>query len=577
MRQAEPLAEDEAFAGGDHGGGEDHVVAELGGLPGARLAAMDDLAAHGLEDGLGAGEAGLRAAHHEGEGRALRAHHAAGDRRVEHLPSAAPGGDFAGGGHVDGGAVDEDGAGVAGRRHAAVAEPGRAHVLAGGEHGDDHLGAARGVRGRGGGGEAGGGGGGLDGGGHDVEDADLVARLCQVAGHRAAHVAEPHEADACHASVPSGHPCRASLARSDRARKRGAPTKPQRRGTKRRFDALIECRCSACLPLPPRRALSAGAVPPPCRLSSAARCWRSPAPLCVGVFFRNQIANGFTLLLGDRHDAVIALSIMEHWRNVLAGAAEWSRTAYFHPVPGTLGYNDGYLLFGLVYAAFREAGADPFLGGELTNMAMRAIGFLSMHAACRRVLGLSFGWSLLGAALFTLSNNLFIRASHAQLFSIGFLPALAVLLHGAGSALLGGRRGALLGWGAGFVLLFAALLMTGFYMAWYFAFLSGATFLAWLPIAGGAQRRALRRGFPRGAGAAGAAGGARARRQRAVPDAVPAQGGRDGHARLGDGVAARADAARRAACGRGELLVRLAGDLAQRRCSARIFPPGASG
>ena len=213
--------------------------------------------------------------------------------------------------------------------------------------------------------------------------------------------------------------------------------------------------------------------------------------LCVGVFFRNQIANGFSLLLGDRHDAVIALSIMEHWRNVLAGAAEWSRTAYFHPVPGTLGYNDGYLLFGLVYAAFRGGGADPFLGGELTNMAMRAVGFLSMHAACRRVLGLSFGWSLLGAALFALSNNLFIRASHAQLFSIGFLPALAVLLHGAGSALFAGRRGALLGWGAAFVLLFAALLMTGFYMAWYFAFLSGATLLAWLLVAGDGQRRAL--------------------------------------------------------------------------------------
>ena len=48
--------------------------------------------------------------------------------------------------------------------------------------------------------------------------------------------------------------------------------------------------------------------------------------VCVGLFFRNQIANGLTLLLGDRHDAVIALSILEHWRNVLAGAAEWSRT-----------------------------------------------------------------------------------------------------------------------------------------------------------------------------------------------------------------------------------------------------------
>ena len=213
--------------------------------------------------------------------------------------------------------------------------------------------------------------------------------------------------------------------------------------------------------------------------------------LCVCVFFRNQIANGFTLLLGDRHDAVIALSILEHWRNVLGGAAEWSRTAYFHPVPDTLGYNDGYLLFGLVYAVFRAGGADPFLGGELTNMAMRAVGFLSMHVACRRVLGLSFGWSLLGAALFTLSNNLFIRASHAQLFSVGFLPALAVLLHAAGAALLEGRRAALLGWGAAFVLLFAALLMTGFYMAWYFLFLAGATCLAWLAVAGDGPRRAL--------------------------------------------------------------------------------------
>jgi hypothetical protein len=213
--------------------------------------------------------------------------------------------------------------------------------------------------------------------------------------------------------------------------------------------------------------------------------------VCVCVFFRNQIANGFTLLLGDRHDAVIALSILEHWRNVLAGAAEWSRTAYFHPVPDTLGYNDGYFLFGLFYAVFRAVGADPFLGGELTNMAMRAVGFLSMHVACRRVLGLPFGWSLLGAALFTLSNNLFIRASHAQLFSVGFLPALAALLHAAGTALLDGRRAALLAWGAAFVLLFAALLMTGFYMAWYFLFLAGATCLAWLAVAGDGPRRAL--------------------------------------------------------------------------------------
>jgi hypothetical protein len=215
------------------------------------------------------------------------------------------------------------------------------------------------------------------------------------------------------------------------------------------------------------------------------------ALLSVGFVFRNQLGDGFTLLLGDRHDAVIELSILEHWVNVLAGRSAWDRTDYFHPVPGTLGYNDGYLVFGLLQAGFRAAGADPFLGGELVNMAMRLIGFLGAYALGRRAVGLSWGWALLGAALFTVSNNLFIRGSHAQLFSVGLVPVLALLLHGALAALLEGRRRALLGWGAGFALGFAASLMTGFYMAWYFAWCGGVMLLAWLAVAGRPARRRL--------------------------------------------------------------------------------------
>ena len=64
---------------------------------------------------------------------------------------------------------------------------------------------------------------------------------------------------------------------------------------------------------------------------------------CLAVFFRGQLMDGFTLLLGDRHDGVIQLSILEHWRNVIRGTEAWNRTAFFWPVPGTLGYNDGYL------------------------------------------------------------------------------------------------------------------------------------------------------------------------------------------------------------------------------------------
>ncbi len=220
---------------------------------------------------------------------------------------------------------------------------------------------------------------------------------------------------------------------------------------------------------------------------------------CLGLFFRGQIADGFTLLIGDRHDAVIALSIMEHWANLLRGQAiSWDRTFYFQPVPATLGYNDGYLAFGLLLAAARAAGADPFLAGELANVALRAIGFAGFHLLARRVFGLSFGWALLGAALFTLSNNLYIRGSHAQLFSVSLVPMLGVLAHGAGTALLAGRRRATLAWGAGFVLWHALMLLTGFYMAWYAAFFGAALLPAWLLCAGREGRLRLWHGIRRG-------------------------------------------------------------------------------
>jgi len=212
---------------------------------------------------------------------------------------------------------------------------------------------------------------------------------------------------------------------------------------------------------------------------------------CLAVFFRGQLGDGFTLLLGDRHDGVIALAILEHWWNVLRGASAWDRTLYFHPVPATLGYNDGYLVFGLLHAGWRAMGVDPFLAGELVNAALRALGFAAMLALLRRAFGLGFGWALLGACLFTLSNNLYIRGSHMQLFSIGMIPLLALLAQGALVALWHGRRGALLGWGAGFCLWFAACLLTGFYMAYFAAFLGAALLPCWLLVAGGEARRRL--------------------------------------------------------------------------------------
>src|SRR5262245_8785777 len=65
-------------------------------------------------------------------------------------------------------------------------------------------------------------------------------------------------------------------------------------------------------------------------------------------FFRLQISNGFSVLFGDRYDGVIIVAILEHWFNVVRGLSAWSEVNYFYPHDKTLGYLDGYFIFGLI-------------------------------------------------------------------------------------------------------------------------------------------------------------------------------------------------------------------------------------
>jgi hypothetical protein len=192
--------------------------------------------------------------------------------------------------------------------------------------------------------------------------------------------------------------------------------------------------------------------------------------LSVGVFFRYQIANGFTLLFSDAVDGLNATAILEHWYNVFRGLSIWSEMNFFYPVSRALGYTDGFLVNGVIYTIFRALGVDPFLASEMVNMTMRAVGFIGSYLACRRVFGLELCWALLGSVLFTLSNSSFVQTSHIQLLSISFAPLMAVLLHGSLTALRADRRRALLEWGLATTLLYSAWLMTGYYMAWYFLY-----------------------------------------------------------------------------------------------------------
>ncbi len=192
--------------------------------------------------------------------------------------------------------------------------------------------------------------------------------------------------------------------------------------------------------------------------------------LAVAFLFRYQILSRFVLLSGNCYDQVIEVSILEHWFSVFRGLAHWSRTDYFYPFKGTLGYNDGYFLHGMFYSFFRAAHLDPYLSAECVSIVTRLIGFFGSYWAARRLFEFRPSWATLSAVLFTLSNNLFLQAHHAQLLSVAFAPVMAVLLQGMMTALLSGRRLRLVLWGASAGCLYAAWLMTAYYMAWYFFF-----------------------------------------------------------------------------------------------------------
>ena len=148
---------------------------------------------------------------------------------------------------------------------------------------------------------------------------------------------------------------------------------------------------------------------------------------------RTILASGFDLGFGERGDAIIEISILEHWRNVLSGVSAWDSTLYFHPYGGTLGYNDGYLLFGIVYAFWRLF-ADPFVADTLNILTFKTIGFAGAYLLIARTLRWGRAPALIVALLWTVSSNIWLQAVHAQLQSVGLLPLAMILAIGAARA-----------------------------------------------------------------------------------------------------------------------------------------------
>src|SRR5205823_5414116 len=97
-----------------------------------------------------------------------------------------------------------------------------------------------------------------------------------------------------------------------------------------------------------------------------------------------------------------------------------------HPYTDTLGYNDGYFLYGLVYSFWRLF-ADPFHADTLNILTFKTIGFVAAWLLVARTLGWGRYAAALVALLWTIASNISLQAGHQQLHSVALLPVAMIL------------------------------------------------------------------------------------------------------------------------------------------------------
>jgi hypothetical protein len=152
------------------------------------------------------------------------------------------------------------------------------------------------------------------------------------------------------------------------------------------------------------------------------------------------------------------------------GISSWNQPNFFYPYKDTLGYNDGYFLFGLIHVLFRYVGVDVFLSAEIVNIIIRITGFVSFYLLARGIGGIRYGWCVVGAVIFTIANNTYTQSYHVQLLSVAFSATFALLIRRGWVACERARHHAASGWLAGAAALLSALFMTSFYIAWFTTF-----------------------------------------------------------------------------------------------------------
>lgn len=146
------------------------------------------------------------------------------------------------------------------------------------------------------------------------------------------------------------------------------------------------------------------------RMTAAARLGRGSVVVALVLWYVSslfQLREGrfWNTGLGDWMDPYFINYLLEHWYRSVSTLTDPTSPPMFHPVPRTLGYSHGLILYAPIYAGVRPF-LHPFQAYNLMLFLVVFIGTLSLYAVMRRFLRLPFLESLLLTALFLTSANI---------------------------------------------------------------------------------------------------------------------------------------------------------------------------
>jgi hypothetical protein len=191
------------------------------------------------------------------------------------------------------------------------------------------------------------------------------------------------------------------------------------------------------------------------------------AVLSVAFLLRGPLMTGFSRVSADDLDGALQLALLEHWRNALIGKVPWHSPNFFYPIDRTLGYNDGYFIYGTIYSGLRSFGMPPVIAQEFVHMALRVLGFTGVWLLLRRYFEVSVAAAAFGSTLATIANLVPITLGHSQLALVGLMPFALILV---AEIVIAARRPdpVRAAWCfAALGLLFGSWMLTGFYMFWF--------------------------------------------------------------------------------------------------------------